>query len=139
MKFTKKICLALFVLSFSLSTFATETSAADFQPNQALLDRLITEGASQRFMNVRIKTLADTIKSLVSEKNSEDNPAQFKITNQSADSFDFDGAKSGMYSEPPMCENFEIHFSGRYNKQNKYSPWEVGNIEVKFSDRSQCL
>jgi hypothetical protein len=129
----------IFLSIFLCLSASAQTVDVIFHEDQPLLNRLLIEGVKQRFFNVRIKSLADAIESFVTVRNSWDEPASFKISNQVNGDFEFEGVKAGGFSEPPQCESYEIHFSGSYSENRTDSRWQIGDIEVKFLDRSQCL
>jgi len=132
----KNIVIVSFLLCFACQSWAADQV---FHQDQPLLDRLLVEGVRQKFLRVRVQALANIIKSFADTPNSWDQPAVFKISNQSGENFEFEGVKSGTFSEPPMCEDYEIHFSGTFNKKREKFQWELGPIEIKFLNRTQCL
>jgi hypothetical protein len=76
--------------------------------------------------------------------NSWHNDTRMKIFNECEDgSFDFQGIKTRSFSEPPMCEDYEIKLSGSFSKTRRgardLTNWKNHSHSTNFLRKSQCL
>lgn len=151
--YVKKIKCTTFAIFLILLTSLTsygEEVPKDFQENQLMLEKLLSEGIGQRYFKNSILSLKNIISTSSNFPNSEPGPVLFKIYERDGNSFKFDGIVKGMFVEPPICQYYEISFSGQYNEwvspPNRTNTtfqinknWKVGGVNLKFTDRSQCL
>ncbi len=138
---SKKLLSLIICSSFILVSIARADDEDKYIENPELLAKIIIEGSKQRFFATGVAALKDNLDSLAVRPNSWLDPVKFKISNKNGNSFKFDALQSGTAVEAPICQYFEIHFSGEYVKNiptiNGY--WAINHVDVIFTNRAQCL